>query len=236
MPGNLTLVERKYFFQFTKLIDVYTGSMENLTYVGYFYDINLLVIMRFGFSDPAGHVWFEAKYASFLSRFKPIVEYTLQRCDVGSGGPTSWMFELREDFLAESYWHCVLHCNRLFHIGRREVDHEVTEQLVPGDRFASDPIAQVLFEASVSGTLRGKITEPVERFGVGLRQQWSMNISSASGAPVASAWQHFAYGTWNQDLDVISCWVVRTQTQQACLPNWVVGFMAVLDDVQEEVR
>ena len=41
---------------------------------GYFYDINLFVIMRFGFSDAKGRIWFEARYASFLSRFKPIIE------------------------------------------------------------------------------------------------------------------------------------------------------------------
>lgn len=41
---------------------------------GYFYDINLFVIMRFGYSDAKGRIWFEARYASFLSRFKPIIE------------------------------------------------------------------------------------------------------------------------------------------------------------------
>ena len=32
------------------------------------------MIMRFGFSDAKGRIWFEARYASFLSRFKPIIE------------------------------------------------------------------------------------------------------------------------------------------------------------------
>lgn len=30
--------------------------------------------MRFGFSDAHGRIWFEARYASFLSRFKPIID------------------------------------------------------------------------------------------------------------------------------------------------------------------
>jgi hypothetical protein len=29
--------------------------------------------MRFGISDAKGRIWFEARYASFLSRFKPII-------------------------------------------------------------------------------------------------------------------------------------------------------------------
>jgi len=234
MPGNVTLVERKYFFQFTKLVDVYT---EDMTHVGYFYDINLFVIMRFGFSDAAGRIWFEARYASFLSRFKPIVEYTLQRCDVGSGGRSAWLFEVKEDWLSESYWRCVLDCSRLFNISKREVGHQVMERLVPEAGFAQDAVARASFDARVAGTLRGKITGRVRRFGTGFRQQWGMNVSDArDGAVFSTAWQHFAYGTWNQDLDVLSLWQVRTRPASACLPNWVVGFLAVLDDLQEEVR
>ena len=52
--------------------------------------------MRFGFSDAAGRIWFEARYASFLSRFKPIIEYNVQRCDAGAPGRPSTFYELKE--------------------------------------------------------------------------------------------------------------------------------------------
>ncbi|CAE8636956.1 unnamed protein product [Polarella glacialis] len=230
MPGNIFLVERKYFFQFTKLVDVYT---ENMTHIGYFYDIDLFFIMRFGFSDPSGRVWFEARYASFVSRFKPYIEYTLQRCDVGATDRPTELFQVKEVWWGESYWRCLLSCQRLFNLARREDASQIREVLYE-DNFGGNPEANVSFDGYVVPTLRGKMNGALEGAGTGVRQVWSMNISNTStGASIAHAKQHFTVGTVDQNFRVLSRWKVSKYVKGS-LPNWVIGFMATLDDIAED--
>eukprot|EP00931_Biecheleriopsis_adriatica_P051486 TRINITY_DN29866_c0_g1_i1.p1 TRINITY_DN29866_c0_g1~~TRINITY_DN29866_c0_g1_i1.p1 ORF type:complete len:234 (+),score=36.15 TRINITY_DN29866_c0_g1_i1:90-791(+) len=232
MPGNLILVERKYLLiQFTKLVDVYT---QNMTHLGYFYDINLFIIMRFGFSDPAGNIWFEARYASFLSRFKPIIEYNLQRCDAGGVDRPSWLYQIKEEWWVESYWRCIFRCQRLFNLAQRAEKAQVREQLLPEANFGEDPRVQVSFDGFMVPTVRGRITGPTERLGTGLRQVWSMTMTNSTHHEViANASQHFVIGAPDQDMRVLSRWKVVTH-HDSDLPNWVVGFMAVLDDIEED--
>ena len=232
LPANFTLVERKYFFQFTKIVDVYG---EDGAFAGYFYDINLLIIMRFGFSDPAGRIWFEARYASFVSRFKPIVEYNLQRCDAGADGRTEELYELKEDWWAENWW-CVVFCNRLFNLSRLKTPYHVTEGLLPRADFGQDALARVEFDSFLMPTMRGQVTGPVEGGGIGMRHKWRMLVNeTSSGEEVASAQQHFVLGGVESDMRRLSRWRVSRFPVASSLPNWVVAFVAVLDDIEEDV-
>lgn len=231
MPDKLRLVERKYLLiQFTRLVDVYT---ENMTHIGYFYDINLFVIMRFGFSDASGRIWFEARYASFLSRFKPIIEYNLQRCDAGGVGRSATLYQIKEVWWAESYWRCFFNCQRLFNVARRPESGQVMEKLIPAWDFGENAEAQVSFDGWIVPTFRGRITGPVNGYGTGLRQVWSMDIKNLSDdSQIANASQHFVIGTPDENMQVLSRWKV-VERISSHLPNWVVGLMAALDDIEE---
>mmetsp|Transcript_8105 Transcript_8105/g.18964 ORF Transcript_8105/g.18964 Transcript_8105/m.18964 type:complete len:310 (+) Transcript_8105:113-1042(+) len=230
MPENVTLVERKYLLiQFTKLVDVYDASQ---THIGYFYDINLFIIMRFGFSDSHGRIWFEARYASFLSRFKPIIEYNVQRCDAGSER-TTLLYELKELWWKESYWRCFVNCSRLFNLAERPASTQVRETLLPEADFGQRAAYQISFDGWLAPTLRGQITGPVSSFGTGVRQVWSMHLRNSDGKLVAKAKQHFVIGSADQDMRVLSRWKVVTMLKSD-LPNWVIGFLAVLDDIEED--
>ncbi|CAE7334894.1 Iigp1, partial [Symbiodinium pilosum] len=57
LPDRFILSERKQYLKLSKIIDVYD---ENWVRMGYFYDLNLLFIMRFGYSDNSDRIWFEA--------------------------------------------------------------------------------------------------------------------------------------------------------------------------------
>ena len=96
-------------------MDVYESSAENESArVGSFYDMQFLLFKRFGFSDAHDRIWFEARYYSTLSRFKPVHEYTLERCD-GRGGT----FDVLEDFWSRS-WLCFFNCKQSFTLSRRD--------------------------------------------------------------------------------------------------------------------
>eukprot|EP00933_Yihiella_yeosuensis_P053607 TRINITY_DN51880_c0_g1_i1.p1 TRINITY_DN51880_c0_g1~~TRINITY_DN51880_c0_g1_i1.p1 ORF type:complete len:230 (-),score=27.23 TRINITY_DN51880_c0_g1_i1:129-749(-) len=206
-----------------------------MTYVGYFYDINLFVIMRFGFSDPHGNVWFEARYASFLSRFKPIIEYNVQRCDVGAVGRPKELYEVKELWWSETYWRCVVECQRLFNLVRKDSPSQVREKLVPPSDFGLKGGLSVSFNGFVVPTFRGKITGTVNRLGTGFRQVWNMSVQNLSaGLDLAGATQHFVTGPVDQDMNVISHWRLNISTDENYLPHWVVAFMAVLDDIEED--
>lgn len=232
IPWNVTLVERKYFFQFTKIVDVYD---HHKTHIGYFYDINLGIIMRFGFSDAQNRIWFEARYASFLSRFKPIVEYNLQRCDSGIGGRNSDVFQLKELWYDES-WFCIQHCKRLFNLTRRETGQHLTEGLIPEANFGWPADARVEFDSTLAGTFRGKMTEPVDNGGFGFRHQWWMWVYNVTtGGQLALAKQHFVTGAADSNFNVLSRWQLSmADMSERSLPNWVVAFLSVLDDIEEE--
>merc|ERR1712224_597847 len=58
IPLNVTLVERRGWFQLSKLIDVYDAADNS--HLGYFYDMQLFFFLRFGFSDAEDRIWFEA--------------------------------------------------------------------------------------------------------------------------------------------------------------------------------
>lgn len=234
LPANFTLVERKYLLiQFTKLVDVYDAERRH---VGYFYDINLFIIMRFGFSDAKGRIWFEARYASFLSRFKPIIEYIVQRCDAGAPGRPEVFYELRELWWSESYWHCLVNCSRRFNLAHGTADAEVREHLLPRWGFGTNPEFKVSFDGWLVPTIRGQITGTVDALGTGVRPDWSMHITTAdaNGEPLAAAQQHFVVGPPDQDMRVLSRWKVVT-LREGLLPHWMVGFLAVLDDIEEDI-
>lgn len=228
IPSNFTLVERKYYFQFTKLVDVYS---ENLTWVGYFYDINLIFVMRFGFSDTNHRIWFEARYASLFSRFKPWIEYDLQRCDSGDG-KASVVYQLREVWFEEllaRMWHdfCIINCVRYFDIAARKTDWHVMEGLLPPADFADNASLRVTFDSTINPvfSLNG---------GPSARHAWTMDAHrSHHGAEVGFAQERFFFGDFWNRFKVLSHWVGLINTTDKVVPNWVLAYMAVLDNVEE---
>jgi len=225
------MVERKHYFQFTKLVDIYAYDEKsgNQSYVGYFYDINLLFIMRFGFSDAQNRIWFEARYASLVSRFKPWIEYNLQRCDVSKDRATS-LYQLREDWWQEIVQRvqrefCLINCVRLFDIAERKTDVHVMEHLVPPDGFGVPSIMRVRFDSTINPTISAD--------GPWARHAYWMRARLPNHGPViGTAQESFYLGDFVNGLNVIARWRVKINVSH--VPNWVVAYMAVLDNVEED--
>jgi len=57
---------------------------------------------------------------------------------------------------------------------------------------------------------------------------------STTGSTIALAKQHFVYGGQVTGMMLRSNWTVIVIENKAPLPNWVIGFMAALDDIQEK--
>lgn len=214
IPSNVTLVERRRWFQLSKLIDVYDAADNS--HLGYFYDMQLLFFLRFGFSDAEDRIWFEAKFASFWSRFKWNLEYHVQRCDEQAWDaqrPTMGTYEIREDFWAKS-WLCFTNCRREFDIRRLAESSSFGRAAAP---------ARGIFDSHLTNVL------------LKLRHAWFLHLLSASGEPIAEAEQHFFRGG-RLGVSALSRWTLRiheAQARRAGLPNWVIGFMAALDDIEE---
>eukprot|EP00441_Pelagodinium_beii_P020964 CAMPEP_0197665266 /NCGR_PEP_ID=MMETSP1338-20131121/59126_1 /TAXON_ID=43686 ORGANISM="Pelagodinium beii, Strain RCC1491" /NCGR_SAMPLE_ID=MMETSP1338 /ASSEMBLY_ACC=CAM_ASM_000754 /LENGTH=272 /DNA_ID=CAMNT_0043244043 /DNA_START=41 /DNA_END=856 /DNA_ORIENTATION=- len=208
VPANITLVERRHLFQLYKYVDVFDRDGHS---VGYFYDMNFLLWMRFGFSDSEHRIWFEAKYKSFLSRFKFNIEYYLQRCDVGADAREGGMYDVKEDWWARK-WFCITNCVRKFSVSRTDVSN------------ARDTMSAAT--AVFNSTL-------VHRGMLGLRHEWYLNMTdSLTSDRIAFAKQHFFWGGPLGNM-LLSNWTVDVAEQKAYLPNWVIAFMAALDDVEE---
>lgn len=225
MPLNFTLYERRNVFQLTKLVDVYDGDK----YLGYFYDINLLILMRFGFSDAEGRIWFEARYASFLSRFKPVAEYILQRCDAAPGGPLDVSFHVREDFWQEMATSplCLFSCARFFDVAKGRSAFQDSESLLPNAAYGKNEIAKVLFNSTRALQMNGQGS-------IIMRQRWWMEFRDNNGTELGSAHQRFTNGGPLAALRILSRWSVGMTGDDHRIPNWVIGFMAVLADIEED--
>jgi len=208
IPSNVTLIERRGWFQLSKLIDVYDATSD--AHLGYFYDMQLFFFLRFGFSDAEDRIWMEAKFASFWSRFKWNIEYQLQRCDEqawDSGRATMGTYDIREDIWARS-WFCLTSCKREFEVRR------LRSPLAPARAIFDSQLNYIFFK---------------------WRHAWFMHLVSESGALIAEAKQRFFLGG-RLGFSALSRWTLEireAQARQAGLPNWVLGFMAALDDIEE---
>ena len=214
IPSNVTLVERRGWFQLSKLVDVYDANDNS--HLGYFYDMQLLLFLRFGFSDAQDRIWFEARFASFWSRFKWSIEYQLRRCDEeawDSSRPTMGTYDIREDIWAKS-WFCWTNCKREFDVGRLPES---------GDLSSAAPPVRAVFDSQLNMVF------------LKWRHAWFLHLISAGGDPLAEAEQKFFLGG-KLGLSLLSRWNVvihEEQARRAGIPNWVVGFMAALDDIEE---
>lgn len=209
IPKETLMIEQQGWFQFTKKVDVYSGS-DTSKQIGTFFDMNFLLWMRFGYADADDNVWFEATYPSFFSRFKFNIEYQLQRCDSDAGLPMSTYF-LKEDWWKKS-WFCWSSCRRSFDITR-----------LPDDSAEGGEVAVAHVEFDSHLTSLGYAS---------MRQAWFMNLTDiADNSQAATAQQHFFWGGklgWS----MLSNWTV--EVYEPTVPNWVVSFMAALDDVEEK--
>ncbi|CAK9115967.1 unnamed protein product [Durusdinium trenchii] len=135
---------------------------------------------------------------------------------------------------AESYWHCLVNCSRQFNLAHHTATAEVREHLLPSWNFGTHPEFKVSFDGWLVPTVRGQITGTVSSLGTGVRPDWSMHITDAKGSTVGHAHQHFVVGPPDQDMRVLSRWKVVT-VLEGRLPHWMVGFLAVLDDIEEDI-
>ena len=221
LPQTAVFVERRGWFQWSRLIDVYEGGTETAgeadsKRIGYFYDMNLLFFKRFGFSDAQDRIWFEGRYPSLLSRVKPYHEYELRRCDARGG-----TFDAVEQLWDRSFL-CFFSCEQSFTLSKRSRS---------GVRR---PAANVKFDSKL------KVNAALNA-----RHAWFMSVEEhTDGTQMATAQQHFAMGNSNlRGVKAARCffcqlshWTLsisstgRTE-ESVPLPNWVVGFMAALDDL-----
>mmetsp|Transcript_7875 Transcript_7875/g.14282 ORF Transcript_7875/g.14282 Transcript_7875/m.14282 type:complete len:359 (+) Transcript_7875:1-1077(+) len=220
LPPRFFLSERRQYVSLSKVVDVFD---EDWSYLGYFYDMNLLFWMRFGFSDASDRIWFEARYPTFLSRiFQFQIQYYLQRCDVGAGGRTGGIFDLVEDIWQEP-WFCISNCLKLFHVFRRSVGPSDY-----GQAGGNVLIADVVFNSTLQWFHKNMLLP-------GARHEWYMNMTNpADGSTIAWARQEFH--PWNRGMlgtVLLSNWTVAINEDLRLLPNWVIAFMAALDDVEE---
>jgi len=225
LPRSVVLRERVYYgIQFTKLVDVY-DAYDN-AHIGYFYDMNFLAFMRFGFSDASDRIWFEAKRpwwsgaGDFSSWWRRWVvygseHYYLQRCDDGDFGRLGGIYYIDEDISRRPWW--CKHCMKILNVSRQDDDQ----------RFPPVPMAQVHFNYTIEWYYGGFKT----------RQAWTMDMAdSRTKATIASARQRF--GLINIPLQFggqrfVSRWDVNVEIENPELPNWVMVFMAALDDIDE---
>lgn len=232
LPKQVQLRERIYTWQvqFTKLIDVYDMNDQHL---GYFYDMNFLWFMRFGFSDKDDRIWFEAKRPWFYGassigewwgRYRNHEEhYYLNRCDA-SGGSLGGTYYIDEDMSIRPWW-CQMHCMKIL---------DLTHVLKPN---LPTPVARVHFNYTLEWYYGGFET----------RKGWNMLMEEpgtkmpdgsyvSSNKMIAFAQQHFALQqralSWQGNF-YISRWLVDVKVEEPGLPNWVIVFMAALDDIDE---
>lgn len=202
LPGEFVMIEQQNWFQVTKIVDVFDPNLGNKR-VGYFYDMQFLFFMRFGFSDAEDRVWFEASYPSFMSRFHPALEYALERCDVGVGARRGAIYDVMEDWWARP-WYCGTSCRKVFHVSRR-----------PAEGGVDEPVANVEFDSSLG------LVRPL----------WYMNMTDVHDHSTLSyAQQQISFGGLT-GLSMLSNWSV--QVNRPTVPNWVVGFTAAVDDLVE---
>jgi len=221
LPPSVVLKERvsTWWIQLTKLVDVYDVAG---THLGYFYDMNFLWFMRFGFSDASDRIWFEARRpwwsgASSLTEWWSRAwvysseHYYLQRCDNGGGGLGGTFF-IDEDTTRRPWW-CQDHCMKILDVAHQESDAPPI------------PVARVRFNYTLQWYYGGFQT----------RKAWNMAMAEPhTKKPIAQAHQHFdlqnmAFGAQKY----VSRWLVDVLVETPNLPNWVVVFMAVLDDIDE---
>ena len=211
VPKETVLVERAGWFQLSKLVDVYDGAHANATRVGYFFDMNFLLWMRFGYADASDRVWFEGRYSGFFARFLPYLSLSLVRCDHAEAPPP---YRVEESFWKRS-WFCFFHCRRYFRLFERR----------DGGGGGDDTYkhaANAVFDSDLTWVA------------LGARHAWAMNLTdAASGATLARAQQRFAAGGLSAGFRALSRWEVEV-ARDGVLPHWVVAFVAAIDDIQED--
>ena len=105
------------WYQYSKLFDVYDGAATSATSAdkaGYYYYVNILGFLRFGYADQDERVWFEGKYNGFGARLKPYADMEATRCE---GEETK--YRVTEDYWDRT-WFCWSRCERHFHVYRRK--------------------------------------------------------------------------------------------------------------------
>lgn len=218
LPRNARLIEYwNQGWQWTKQIDVFDPA-QNMSKVGQFYDMNFLFFFRFGYSDVENRIWFEAKRPWFrgASNFgewwsRKFVfnseHFYIQRCD-----GDSTIYDVDEDTSQRPWW-CQDHCMKVFDLFKQDPSGKIPE-------------ARVHFNYSLEWYFNGFRT----------REAWNMNMYDPSTkAPIAHAHQTFTLKNYflSYQQRWISHWQVNIQNNETNLPDWVIGFMTALDDIDE---
>lgn len=114
LPHHPTLIERYSDYSATnQLFDVYDNSTSSAVPIGYFFSLGYFSWVRLGYADDANRPWFQARFSTFLSRFKPYTEFDLVRCDAADDDDAP--FRVVEGYF-EGDWFCYGECERVFHV------------------------------------------------------------------------------------------------------------------------
>lgn len=232
MPPEPVMVE--YYtdwYQYSKLFDVYDGTQSNAsqaTRVGYFYYMNILSFLRFGYSEEgevsdAGRivtgdrVWFEGKYTQFGSRLKPYADLVVLKCDEDFA-----RYQVVEDFWDRT-WFCWSRCRRTFHVTKRETkDGEFK------------PYAEALF---YDAERYYDTYETPETYDVRYMNLTAATTSTTEPGPLlATATLRLGNAYTQVGLDALNRWLVDYEPNVTKKPksppeHWLVGFVTAMDDV-----
>lgn len=208
LPSYYTMRQRMNWFQLSKHVDVFDGNGKR---IGYFYDINFIFLSRFGFADSAHRIWFEAQRYWLWQRPTWGDQFWLQRCDVNGGSRHASIYDVDEDVWARPFI-CWGGCLRKYAVSKRAGRGY--------DSKVRDVVATVKFNSTFN-SWQG-------------RQRWFMDMVDPKDKSVfGRAQQHFTCEGSSLFCIPLSVWTVNI-TKATIVPNWVVGFMAALDDIDED--
>jgi len=203
------------WYQYSKLFDVYDGattSAISADKAGYFYYVNILGFLRFGYADDDEHVWFEGKYNGFGARLKPYADMQALRCE---GDATK--YRVTEDYWDRT-WFCWSRCWRKFHISRRK-DEKSDFQPYADAVFYDEPRYDYGFDSQTS-SLNAR----------------SMNLTDAeSGSLISRAQLLLGDPYADVGLSALNRWTLDFAASEKGFkeppPHWLVTFVVAMDDV-----
>jgi len=203
------------WYQYSKLFDVYDGATTSATSAdkaGYYYYVNILGFLRFGYADEDERVWFEGKYHGFGARLKPFADMEASRCE---GDDTK--YRVTEDYWDRS-WFCWSRCQRNFHVYSRK-DEKSEFKPYADAVFYDEPKYDYGFDSQTS-SLNAR----------------SMNLTDATSGNLISRGELTLGDPYAEiGLSALNRWTLDFAASEAGLkeppPHWLVTFVVAMDDV-----
>lgn len=207
------------WYQYSKLFDVYDGATTSATSAdkaGYYYYVNILGFLRFGYADQDERVWFEGKYNGFGARLKPYADMEATRCE---GEETK--YRVTEDYWDRT-WFCWSRCERHFHVYRRK-----------DEKSEFKPYADAVFYDEPRYDYGSDYGFDSQTASLNAR---SMNLTDAKSGNLISRAQLTLGDPYAEiGLAALNRWTLDFSASEAGLkespPHWLVTFVVAMDDV-----